>query len=121
MGRGRGEGQRVGQAAYEGVLRYALLPADMVLNHKQTGTGAKHYDMYAFDREKKAALGLWERKVETLVGLRDRPALHQVQVEVPQPKENLAAGTFLARLFHHSSFVGTSGPIVGYYVDSSPL
>lgn len=43
-----------------------LLTVSKILNHAEAGVTAKHYDHYAYDKEKKEALIKWGKKVEQI-------------------------------------------------------
>ena len=44
------------------------LTVSKILNHSEAGVTAKHYDHYAYDKEKKGALTKWGKKVEKICG-----------------------------------------------------
>ncbi|MBT5470897.1 MAG: tyrosine-type recombinase/integrase [Nitrospina sp.] len=44
------------------------LTVSKILNHSEAGVTAKHYDHYAYDKEKKEALIKWGKKVEQICG-----------------------------------------------------
>ena len=44
------------------------LTVSKILNHTEAGVTAKHYDHYAYDKEKKEALIKWGKKVEQICG-----------------------------------------------------
>ena len=46
------------------------LTVSKILNHSEAGVTAKHYDHYAYDKEKKAALIKWGKKVAKIFGER---------------------------------------------------
>ena len=45
-----------------------LLTVSKILNHAEAGVTAKHYDHYAYDKEKKEALIKWGKKIEQICG-----------------------------------------------------
>ena len=44
------------------------LTVSKILNHSEAGVTAKHYDHYAYDKEKKEALIKWGKKIEQICG-----------------------------------------------------
>ncbi|HIA32878.1 MAG TPA: hypothetical protein EYN83_06595 [Nitrospinaceae bacterium] len=44
-----------------------LLTVSKILNHSAAGVTAKHYDHYAYDKEKQAAMRAWDRKLNQIL------------------------------------------------------
>ena len=44
-----------------------LLTVSKILNHSEGGVTAKHYDHYAYDKEKQNAMRAWDRKLNQIL------------------------------------------------------
>jgi len=44
-----------------------LLTVSKILNHSEAGVTAKHYDHYAYDKEKKDAMHTWDKKLNQIL------------------------------------------------------
>jgi hypothetical protein len=49
-----------------------LLTVSKILNHSEAGVTAKHYDHYAYDKEKKDAMRAWDMKLNQILAKQNK-------------------------------------------------